>query len=248
VLKKIINIIMGKENKKSESSKDDGLQTLKTTVKVNTIDSTVNSATVKQAFDDKEGVQKSQVKSTKTTPPPIAPAPMQPPPSVIEEKDLVQETNYTRTIIHKNEEPVVELVYEITFIETQSQGKVDRTVYTKDVPIFKTKNVLFVSNLFGRENLKEIVLRKREIKASCKKPLAETEFELDLRNGVLVKVIPEQPWMNSDYESTKKTFDEMVLKAYRELSSLVKPEQGNDKNKRSDVGFTNGRPQIIDLD
>lgn len=231
---------MGKENKKSDSTVDEGLQTLKKTVKVNTIDNTKDESVKKETG---EGPQKSQVKPVRNTP-----VPMTPPPPVIEEKDLIQEPAYTQTIVHKVEEPIVELVYEITFIETHGQNKVDRTVYTKDVPMFKTKNVLYVSNLFGRENLKEIVLKKKEIKASCKKPLDQTEFELDLRNGVLLKVIPEQPWMNSDYESTKKMFDEMVLKAYRELSSNISPENPiTGKGKKGEVQFNNGRPQIIDL-
>lgn len=232
---------MGKENKKSDSTVDEGLQTLKKTVKVNTVDTTKTESIKKETEKD---TQKGQVKSVKNTIPF-----MTPPPPIIEEKDLIQEPSYTQTIVHKIEEPVVELVYEITFIEVHGQNKIDRTVYTKDVPVFKTKNILFVSNLFGRENLKEIVLKKKEIKTSCKKPLEQTEFELDLRNGVLLKVIPEQPWMNSDYESTKKIFDEMVLKAYRDLSSSNVSSEGQQtsKVKKGEVDMSTGRPKIKDL-
>ena len=229
---------MGKGNKKSNSTTDEGLQTLKkTTVKV--IDTTKDKAA---SFEDQEGAQKSQVKPTR-----VSTVPPTPPPPVIEEKDLLDETTFTQTIVHKVEEPVVELVYEITFIEIQGQVKKDITVYTKDIPVFKEKNILFASNLFGRENLKEIVLKKKEIKTSCKRPLKQTELELDLRNGVLLKVIPEQPWMNSDYESTKKTFDEMVLKAYRELSSSAPVANTVVRGKRDNIDLNNGRPQILDI-
>lgn len=229
---------MGKGNKKSESAVNDGLQTLKKTVQVNTIDTTVNK---KENPNQGEGNQKSQVKPVRVTTPPIAP-----PPPVIEEKDLVQETAYSQTIVHKLEEPIIELVYEITFLEVIGDRKIDKTVYTKDIPLFKEKNVLFISNLFGKENLKEVVLGKREIKASCKRPLEQTEFALDLRNGVLIKTVPEQAWMSSDYESTKKTFDEMVLKAYRELSQQP-IKKSNGQNKDNISIDTTGRPRITDF-
>lgn len=134
--------------------------------------------------------------------------------SLVEENDIVSSAGVQSTEIIN--EPVVEnLVYELVFAE----GGKEKVIYTKINPQFSAKHILKVEDAFGKEDFKEVVLGRREVKACCYKPLEQDIFELDLRKGVLLKVLAEQPWMNTEYAITKRTFDESVLKAYRELST-----------------------------
>lgn len=123
--------------------------------------------------------------------------------------------------------PPETVVYELTYL----LNNVEKIVYTRDIPKFNsTKFELNITNGFGRSDLREVVLGQKEIKTSCYITLTESEFTIDMRNGLLIKVISDQDWMSRGYEETKKLFDETVLKAYRETSQTlplpVKQEKG----------------------
>jgi len=124
--------------------------------------------------------------------------------------------------VHLTEQKIAEenlpvfSVFEFTYYI----NKVEKVVYTKTVPILN-HNMINISNGFGRSDLKEIVLGKKEVKTSCNNPLETPDLSIDMRTGVMIKVIPEQPWMGRDYITTKKEFDETVLRAYREMSTSV---------------------------
>lgn len=139
--------------------------------------------------------------------------------SVVEENDIVASGNIESTEIIT--EPLVaeNLVYELVFVV----GGKEQTVYTKLNPQFSAKHILKIENAFGKEDLKEVVLGRKEVKACCRKPLEQDYFEIDLRRGAFIKVLEEQNWMNTEYETTKRAFDESVLKAYRDLSTVAPP-------------------------
>lgn len=116
----------------------------------------------------------------------------------------------------KLEPPKVEtIVYEISFMD----GKEERVIYSRDLPTVEQKHLLNVVNAFGRSNLRELVLGRREIKISCIGNLDSPNSIIDMRGGVFLKVVAEQDWMEMEYEETKRLFDEAVLKAYREMSA-----------------------------
>lgn len=131
----------------------------------------------------------------------------------IEEKIIAADIPVVEKVIP----PIVPetVVYEITFMKNE----VEQIVYTRDLPIINEKFLLNISNAFGRSNLKEVVLGKREIKISCNSPLTSTDLTIDMRTGLLIKVVVEADWMNREYADTKKIFDEAVLKAYREMAA-----------------------------
>lgn len=118
------------------------------------------------------------------------------------------------------EKPIVEavpetIVYEITYMNKGAE----QIVYTRDLPVINEKFILNLTNAFGRSNLREVVLGKREIKISCNSPLTSTDLTIDMRTGLLIKVVSEADWMSREYADTKKLFDEAVLKAYREMAA-----------------------------
>lgn len=131
----------------------------------------------------------------------------------IEEKIITSDV----PVVAKEIVPVVPetIVYELTFMK----DSIEQIVYTRDLPIINEKFLLNITNAFGRSNLREVVLGKREIKISCNSPLIATDLTIDMRAGLLIKVVSEADWMNREYADTKKIFDEAVLKAYREMAA-----------------------------
>jgi hypothetical protein len=131
----------------------------------------------------------------------------------------IEENNITQTITPEILPPVIQapetIVYELTYMYDTEE----RIIYTKDLPLFLEKHLLSVTNAFGCSNLREVVLGRKEIKTSCNNPLSNPELVIDMRSGLLIKVVPDQDWMNRGYDETKKLFDETVLKAYRDLAA-----------------------------
>ncbi len=147
-------------------------------------------------------------------------------PDGLEDKILVKET-----IVEKAITPIIPetIVYEISYMD----GKEEHVVYSKDLPTVSEKYLLNLSNAFGRSNLKELILGRREIKISCILPLANSDLVIDMRGGAFLKVVTEQDWMTREYDETKKLFDDAVLKAYREYAAqgvtALPPQQPNGK-------------------
>jgi hypothetical protein len=131
---------------------------------------------------------------------------------VIEEKTIAVEK--TVEVIEKPVEPE-KLVYEVVFME----GRFERILYTHVLPTFETTGYLRVDNPFGREDFKENILGRKEISASSRKLLEDSEVFINLKTGILVKGIEEEAWMSRDFEETKNLFDRAVLEAYRAFSA-----------------------------
>ena len=192
---------MGKKEKTGTSSvkKDELLTINQKKVKVNL---PPEESSIFSNIGQAPGIEKTiHVNKTKTI-------------SGIEENNIVVQDDVQIDIVKPIVQAPETIVYELTYME-ENQEKV---IYTKDLPSFSEKYLLNVGNAFGRSNLKEIVLGRKEIKTSCNNPLSNTELIIDMRGGLLIKVVPEQEWMNRGYDETKKLFDETVLKAYRDLA------------------------------
>lgn len=147
----------------------------------------------------------------------------------------IEENNIVAPDLSKETLPIIPpvpltIVYELTYME----GGIETIVYTRDEPSFLEKHLLSIVNGFGRSDLREVVLGKKEIKTSCNKTLPQSQILIDMRGGLLFKVVPEQEWMNRGYDETKKLFDETVLKAYREAAttpSTVVNQKQEDKRR-----------------
>lgn len=131
----------------------------------------------------------------------------------LEEKVIVAEV----PIVETPPAPIVPetIVYEITYME----GTVEQIVYARGLPTITEKYILRLYGAFGRSNLREVVLGRKEIKISCNVPLVNPDLQIDMRSGLLIKVVSEADWMTREYDDTKKLFDDAVLKAYREMAA-----------------------------
>lgn len=131
----------------------------------------------------------------------------------LEDKIIVQEEPKVKVVVP----PIIPetIVYEISYMEAQKE----QVVYSRNLPVIKDNYLLVLDNAFGRSNLREVVLGRREIKISCMLPLKTPNLTIDMRGGTFIKVVAEQDWMEREYEETKKMFDEAVLKAYREMAA-----------------------------
>jgi hypothetical protein len=200
--------------KKETTEKKDDLLTLKTKPKPveTTPEGSVFSGIVQPGLERSISVAKNGERSIITNPAALPPA------TVTDDGIETADIHPGQIVVDDTpvpEAPPKTVVYEVTYVE---EGE-EQLVYTKEIPTFLDKYQLEVTNAFGRIPLKEIILGRKKIETSCFNPLEETEFTIDLRGGLLLKVIPEQEWMNRSYSETKKSFDEAVLKAYRDLAA-----------------------------
>jgi len=131
----------------------------------------------------------------------------------LEEKVIVAEV----PVVETPPTPIVPetIVYEVTYMD----GTAEQIVYARGLPTITEKYILRLYGAFGRSNLREVVLGRKEIKISCNVPLANPDLQIDMRSGLLIKVVSEADWMTREYDDTKKLFDDAVLKAYREMAA-----------------------------
>lgn len=84
---------------------------------------------------------------------------------------------------------------------------------------------LALFNVFTRYILQEVINPQEKIivNETGRKELPEKDFKIPFIYGVMIKKILREPWMDRSEEETKKSFDEKVLKAYRDYKeSLLK--------------------------
>ncbi len=199
---------MGKQNKEKAIENKDELLSLNKKKVIKTVVIDPNSSTPEESVFStitQPGLEKSIVVSKQKNNTVIKDG--------IEESTFDAEMSVTNTPLENT--PPTTIVYELTF----QSGDVEVLIYTKTLPVFSDLYQLDIVDAFGRTPLREIVLGRKEIKTSCFTPLKQTQMSIDLRGGLLMKVIPEQDWMNRSYDETKKLFDEAVLKAYRDLAA-----------------------------
>lgn len=131
------------------------------------------------------------------------------PPIVLEEKPL-------NVISEKEKDEEIKDYWEIVFFE----DKVERTVYTKALPVFQNDpNGIKIVEFFGRLDLTENVLNKNLVSYSCLLTLPETEKIIDISKGVFIKNISQQLWMLRNEQETNILFNAAVLEVYRTQTS-----------------------------
>ena len=119
--------------------------------------------------------------------------------------------------------PSSELVFEITYLENVAT-KQSAEVYTKTEPTLQKNGVVVIADAFGCSNLKETVLGRQVVERKCRKELANTEFTVDCKQGILIKAIEPQAWMFQDEKETKDAFDKAVLDTFRVVQEQVTKE------------------------
>lgn len=217
------NLLMGKQNKEKAVESKDELLSLNKKKVIKTVVIDPNSSTPEESVFStitQPGLEKSIVVSKQKNN------------TVI--KDGIEESTFDAEMSVESapleNTPPTTIVYELTF----QNGETEMLIYTKTLPVFSDMYQLDIVDAFGRTPLREIVLGRKEIKTSCFTPLKQTQMSIDLRGGLLMKVIPEQDWMNRSYDETKKLFDEAVLKAYRDLAAqgITTPQTTAPKQKQ----------------
>jgi hypothetical protein len=83
--------------------------------------------------------------------------------------------------------------------------------------------ILALFGTFTKYVLQELIdpVEKTTVIELGRKTLPEQDFKIDLTQGIVLKRVTKQPWMERSEEETKKVFDENVLNAFREYKASL---------------------------
>jgi hypothetical protein len=164
--------------------------------------------------------------------------------SIIQTTDIETSLPTDQVELEKTIKKEVKYVYEVKYIV----DKKEYVFYTYDIPELIDNTIVLIKP-FGRKDLREVVLGKKEVKAFCKVDINEEAIKIDLLKGVLIKIVEEHPWMSLGQDETQRLFDQEVLSTYRQLSSTIKTFNTQQTNiGEYPVGnIPVNRPRIKDL-
>lgn len=149
-------------------------------------------------------------------------------------------------VVVETPKPVKKTVYELTYI---NDTLLEVTLYSYKAPTYANSTSLLLTDFFGKEELYENVLGLSEVKSSCKVEYDQEEVLVNLTKGVVIKSIDEEAWMSLDYVSTKKLFDDAVLRAYRQASAVKTgqvPVKTQQQRRTSSIPIQPAQDQMMD--